>query len=578
MDASEFLRVFPMRQPNLMWFLGAGASAAAGIPTAGHMILDFKRTLYCTATRTLVRSMADLNDPAVLARFRAYFTPEKGFPADGSDEEYAKLFERTYPDEKDRRRYLANLLTAAVPSFGHLALAALIKLDKVRAVWTTNFDRTIEDAIARVLGTTNRTIVAELGHPELAEQALNEGRWPLVVKLHGDFQSRELKNTTEELKAQDGRLRRSCVDACRRQGLAVIGYSGRDHSVMDALEDAIDGGNGFPSGLFWFHRPGSPPLTRVTQLLDKAKTLKVDAHLVEVETFDELLGDTFIPVKDALPPDIVELLNQRPQRTTAAKVPTPQGGMPVIRFNALPVTESPKTCRVVKCSIGGAKEVRDAVKAAGADLVVGRRGVGVLAFGSDAEIRKAFESHQITGYDVYAIEPRRLQYDDSVELGMLNDAIARALMRDRPLNGSRRRSGWELYVNRDRLDDPAFASLRAAAVPLVGTVPKTGIAWAEAIRIRLERRLDRLWLLFEPSIWMDKTEDDSAFAIGKEFVRNRIAARYNAAVNRVFDGWADVIVGSGANAELRAFGIGDGVDAVFNVLKTTAFSLRGASI
>lgn len=35
MTIDEFLRVYPVRAPNLMWLLGAGAPAATGIPTAG---------------------------------------------------------------------------------------------------------------------------------------------------------------------------------------------------------------------------------------------------------------------------------------------------------------------------------------------------------------------------------------------------------------------------------------------------------------------------------------------------------------------------------------------------------------
>ncbi len=33
--ADDFARRFSMRAGNLMWLLGAGASAAAGVPTAG---------------------------------------------------------------------------------------------------------------------------------------------------------------------------------------------------------------------------------------------------------------------------------------------------------------------------------------------------------------------------------------------------------------------------------------------------------------------------------------------------------------------------------------------------------------
>jgi NAD-dependent SIR2 family protein deacetylase len=43
--ADDFARRFSLRAPNLMWLLGAGASASAGVPTASDMIWDFKQQL-----------------------------------------------------------------------------------------------------------------------------------------------------------------------------------------------------------------------------------------------------------------------------------------------------------------------------------------------------------------------------------------------------------------------------------------------------------------------------------------------------------------------------------------------------
>ena len=44
--ADDFARRFSMRAGSLMWLLGAGASASAGIPTAWDMIWKFKQQLY----------------------------------------------------------------------------------------------------------------------------------------------------------------------------------------------------------------------------------------------------------------------------------------------------------------------------------------------------------------------------------------------------------------------------------------------------------------------------------------------------------------------------------------------------
>ena len=44
--ADDFARRFSLRARNLMWFLGAGASASAGLPTAMDMIWEFKQALF----------------------------------------------------------------------------------------------------------------------------------------------------------------------------------------------------------------------------------------------------------------------------------------------------------------------------------------------------------------------------------------------------------------------------------------------------------------------------------------------------------------------------------------------------
>ena len=58
--ADDFARRFSMRPGGLMWLLGAGAFAAAGIPTAWDMIWEFKQQLYVSQRRVSPKSVADL--------------------------------------------------------------------------------------------------------------------------------------------------------------------------------------------------------------------------------------------------------------------------------------------------------------------------------------------------------------------------------------------------------------------------------------------------------------------------------------------------------------------------------------
>lgn len=460
----------------------------------------------------------------------------------------------------------------AGPSFGHLALAALMRLDRARLVWTTNFDRMMEDAAVAVLGGSSKLVISTLDSADLAMEAINEGRWPLVAKLHGDFQSRQLKNTSEELQKQDARMRHALVEACKRYGLAVVGYSGRDNSVMDALEESIDNGNGYPSGLFWFQRSDSPCLPRVTDLISKAVAKGIQADIVGVETFDELLSDVLLLIKH-LPVELAEILNKHAPRLTEAPIPEIKGRWPVVRLNALPVVSYPTLCRRVVCKIGGTQEVRDAAKNAGADVVTARRKAGVLAFGRDTEIRKAFASYDITEFDIHQIEVRRLRYE-SAELGLLYDALYRAIDRERPLKLERVGHHYIIAVEEANAGDELFKPLHHATNALIGTIPRTQLKWAEAVWIKLEYWLGRLWLLIEPTIWVERTEDDNLFSQSREFIRERLAGRFNPKWNEIVEAWSHIITNGQQQNEVKAFGIADGVDASFTISAVTAFSRR----
>ena len=46
-DQKELTKLFCARPQNFAWFLGAGTSRSAGLPTAGDVIWDLKRQIYC---------------------------------------------------------------------------------------------------------------------------------------------------------------------------------------------------------------------------------------------------------------------------------------------------------------------------------------------------------------------------------------------------------------------------------------------------------------------------------------------------------------------------------------------------
>ncbi len=532
------------------------------------MAWEFKQKLFISQRRVSPQMVTDLSNPAIRALLQSHIDSSGHLPASGAPDEYAALFEVVYPAESDRRAYLDAKMGGAKPSYGHLAIATLMRAQLTRLLWTTNFDPMIADACAKVYDATGPLTTVALDAPELAAQLINEGRWPVEVKLHGDFRSRRLKNTGDELRHQDARLRQVLVESCRRFGLVVAGYSGRDNSIMDALSEALNHTSAFPAGLFWLHRGEHSPLPRAGQLLVQAKGQGVDAALVRVENFDEALRD-LMRLISGIDTKVLDSYASDRRRWSGAPRPSGGRGWPVVRLNALPVVQTPTVCRCVVCKIGGYDEVREAVTQAGVNVLIGRIRAGVLAYGADVDVRTAFLSYGIEKFDLHTIEIKRLRYE-SGERGLLRDALSRAIVRERGLDVIRRRS-TDLFAPVDP-QEKTWAPLQRLVGPLSGTVKDhRELRWREGIGTRLDWADDRLWLLIEPrTVFTGLTDMNKAAAA--DFARERTVKRYNRQLNDLLSFWANILAGDGS--ELRALGIGDGVDAVFRLSSKTCFSMR----
>jgi len=557
-----------MRAGNLMWFLGAGSSAAAGIPTASDMVWEFKQQLYVSQRRVAPAMVADLTNPAVRSAIQGFIDAQERYPQPNAPDEYATLFEAAYPSEADRRTYIAGKVTGAKPSYGHIVLAVLMKAGHTRLVWSTNFDALVADACAKVYDGTGYLTTVALDAPALGREVLTEGRWPAEIKLHGDFRSRQLKNTNDELRQQDASLRESLEQACGRAGLVVSGYSGRDDSIMDALEAAMAQPTPFPGGLFWLHHGENPPLPRVVRLLEKASAKGVDGGLVAIENFDEALRDL---VRLTPSVDMKALDEFGKARPVWSSVPKPAGraDFPVIRLNAIELERTPTVCRRLTCKIGGYAEVSAAIKTAGVPIIATRARGGVLGFGTDADMRAAFGAYGIEDFDLHAIEVRRLRYD-SHERGLLREAISAALARTHGLSIQRRRSADLLAPANPA--DVRWKPLKELVGTLQGVVPgHPEMTWSEGFGARLDWANDRLWLLIEPrTVLLGVTEASRAAAT--DFSRERTVKRYNRVLNDLVSFWSGLL--SNAGEELRALDANAGVDAVFRLGSDTAFSRR----
>ena len=84
---TDFLQHYIDNAQHLMWFLGAGTSRTAGLPTANDITWDLKHKYYCRHENQDFQSH-DINNNAIKKKIQAYMD-SKGFPLLWSAEEYS---------------------------------------------------------------------------------------------------------------------------------------------------------------------------------------------------------------------------------------------------------------------------------------------------------------------------------------------------------------------------------------------------------------------------------------------------------------------------------------------------------
>ncbi len=610
-SAREFATVFALRPKQVAWFLGAGASAASGIPTGYAMIRDFKAQIFCRENNLSKREI-DPSDQVWIDRIDDFFKRTSLLPPDGDPTEYAAAFEAVYPQARHRRQYIDDAISKGTPCFGHRVLGSLIAARKVDCVFTTNFDPLVEEsalAANTLLPAAHqaRPTVAAIDSGERAMRCLNESDWPLVAKLHGDYQSIAIKNTNSELEKQDERMRHVLVEASKRFGMVFVGYSGRDTSVMEALTSVLRETAPFPNGLYWVTSSASRLLPAVTQFLENAHLAGVDVAVVECKTFDELAADLIKHVD--LAPVLMEHVMQG--RTEPRLVPvnlpeTEARGFPVLRYSALLIESMPRTARrITLAQATTSPAVRELLKEQRCRAIVAANGRELAVFGKDEEVLAALAPLGPKLAGTMELDATR----DSWVLGLLYDALVKALSRHRPIIPRFKRSGHSLIVSLPREGDEvewarrrndALGPLRAAyASALTGIVDKLGFPFQEGVFLKLERIEERWWCGFEPYTFVDiprevPPEHSLASSLGTEhdvlgiayaryggdpagdWRRERWAMRRNKEWAAIIDAWAALLT-STPDGSVRAFGLeeGVGIDAVFTISRFTGWSRPG---
>ena len=249
-------------------FLGAGASRSSGVVLASEMIREWRELAF--------REQAGPNEA-----FEAWCARQPWF---GTPTEYSDLFEVLYPDERARQKYVEPKIESAFPGWCYVYLANIVREGHFNLVFTTNFDDLVNEALTRFIG-YNAVVCAADSEVATINVATARAK---VVKLHGDYLFKSLKNTRDELERLTANMGRKFAEFSRQCGMVVLGYAGADESIMSALATLLDDVESFPNGIYWGVHDVAAPLPVPLERLVAAHPKRL--RLFRCEDFDVFMA------------------------------------------------------------------------------------------------------------------------------------------------------------------------------------------------------------------------------------------------------------------------------------------------
>src|SRR5262249_8324346 len=134
-----------------------------------------------------------------------------------------------------------------------------------------------------------------------------------VVSMHGDYRYDALKNTAEELKEQERQIREALTEEIIDRDLLVMGYSGRDQSLIKAL---VEGYNRPGAGQLFWAGYGAEVDPAIKELIGFARNHGRQAFFIPTDGFDDILTRLALRTfTDMALAKVKAILEQFPART-----------------------------------------------------------------------------------------------------------------------------------------------------------------------------------------------------------------------------------------------------------------------
>lgn len=283
LEYDAFLRSFKRNiDVPYSFLLGAGASISSGVQSACDCIWEWKKDIYISKNVNSSEFYKNYKDSAVRKSIQKWLDNNGNYPPLDSPEEYSFYAENAYIIPEDRRKYFFSLIEGKEPYIGYKLLCLLAEYNIVKAVWTTNFDGLMVRAAHQ-----NKLIPIEINLDNVERIHRNQSNKELLtIALHGDYKYSTLKNTDSELDSQDEIFREHLSNYHLDKNMIVLGYSGRDKSLMDTLKNAfMKKGAG---RLYWCGY-GEIINPEVSELINSIRNSGREAYYIPTDGFDKTM-------------------------------------------------------------------------------------------------------------------------------------------------------------------------------------------------------------------------------------------------------------------------------------------------
>lgn len=280
----EFLRSVSISKDNSYSMLfGAGCSISSDIQSAYDCIWEWKKIIYKSNNPNVQDWIENYKNPKVQDVIQTWLDNQGNYIAANDSNEYSFYAQKCFPIDDHRRQYFQGICTNKKPAIGYRTIPLLVKQGMLDSVWTTNFDDLLN--VACINGRVQGIDISLETVERINRRTQNKNELP-IIKLHGDFKYGDLKNTPEELQEQDETLRNKLIDYVSDKNLIILGYSGRDKSLMETLKQAYSKKG---AGILFWCGYGDSINDDVSELLEHIDQQGRKGYYVATDGFDNTL-------------------------------------------------------------------------------------------------------------------------------------------------------------------------------------------------------------------------------------------------------------------------------------------------